>query len=126
MGWMPEIIRGFFVAFGAMQTISNGTYVFREDGASLARKQHRELPERATDRQMKTKALCMLIGGILLLAAGLYAYFSRGYPKEIFIGASLVFAAYTLVEALYYRYWKTTGAFIASALVCAIICVTPT
>jgi hypothetical protein len=111
-----EIYRAFFIAFGAIQTVLNLIYLLKSDGPELARKQHREIPAKATSRQMRTKALCMFLIGTLFLATGLissfiYAFHWLGFP--IALG---VYAAYALVEAAYYRFWRTTGAFVITCL----------
>ena len=43
MSWTHEILRAFFVAFGALQTISNMTYLLKKNGLELARKQHNNI-----------------------------------------------------------------------------------
>lgn len=48
-----EIYRAFFVAFGAMEVLTNFRYLIRKNGIELARKQHQELPKDISDRQMK-------------------------------------------------------------------------
>ncbi|HBU12829.1 MAG TPA: hypothetical protein DEB31_08955 [Clostridiales bacterium] len=107
-----DIYRIFLTIFGAVQILSNSIYLIRKNGVGLARKQHSELPKTATDRQVFIKMICMLSFGILLFATGVIVSFVRSsYP----IGVTIALGAYTLyalIEALYYRSGKTTGAFI--------------
>ena len=121
MTWVFEIIRAFFVAFGAMQTISNFIYLLKSNGLELARKQHRELPDNTTNKQIKTKILCMFSFGILFLSTGLFSYLSYSYYEFGFIFILGAYTLYTLVEAIYYRFWRTFGAFIISAMLLLIL-----
>jgi len=116
MTWKIEIIRAFFVAFGAMQSIANLTYLLKEDGTALAKNQHRELPDNVTCKQLRIKVICMLSFGVLFLIIGLISYFTRSYYKFSFIIAIGVFTLYVLFEAFYYKYWRTTGAFFISTI----------
>ncbi len=121
MTWMFEIIRAFFVAFGAMQTISNITYLLKNNGLESAKKQHRELPDNTTNKQIKAKTLCMFSFGILFLSTGLFSYLSHSYYKFGFVFILGAYTLYALVEALYYRFWRTFGAFIISAVLLLIL-----
>lgn len=116
MPWKSEILRALFVALGGMQTISNPTYLLKKNGIELARKQHKELPDSTTDNQMKTKVICMFSFGILFLITGLFSYFTRTYYELSFIIVLSIFTIYTLTEAVFYRFWRTFGAFIISAI----------
>lgn len=115
MSWTKEIIRALLLALGSMEAITNGMYLLRVNGMALARNQHRELPAAATERQMKSKVAFMFSFGILMLAASLYSYWSHAYSFKLYTAVLGLFAAYAIIEALYYRYWKTTG-FAAAAL----------
>ncbi len=53
MSLIYEIIRAFFVAFGAAQTISNSSYLLKKNGLEFARKQHKELPSYALINRLK-------------------------------------------------------------------------
>lgn len=116
MSWKNEIIRGMFVAFGAMQTIQNLTYLLKENGLESARKQHRELPDNITEKQIRAKVICMCLFGILFLATGLFSYFTRSYYELSFILVLVAYVLYALIEAVYYRFWKTFGALILSVI----------
>jgi len=117
MTWTFEIVRAFFVAFGAMQTISNTTYLLQKNGIESAKKQHRELPDSTTNKQIKAKTICMFLFGILFLTTGLLSYFTRSEYKSGFIIVLAAYTIYALIEAIYYRFWRTCGAFIISAII---------
>lgn len=116
MSWIFEIIRAFFVAFGAMQTISNFTYLSKKSGLELAKKQHKELPDNTTNKQIKVKTICMFSFGILFLSTGLFSYFTRSYYELSFIVVLGAYTIYALIEAVYYRFWRTFGALIISVI----------
>ncbi|MGL6200690.1 MAG: hypothetical protein ACRC3H_17310 [Lachnospiraceae bacterium] len=116
MTWTIEIIRAFFVAFGALQSIANLTYLVKADGIALAKKQHRELPDKVTCKQLRIKVICMFSFGVLFLVIGLISYFTRSYYKFSFIITIGAFTFYELFEAVYYKYWRTTGAFLLSTI----------
>lgn len=111
-----EIIRAFFVVFGFLQTIANTIYLTKKNGIELAKKQHRELPDTITDKQMKAKTICMFAFGILFFVISLFSYFTQTDDGLIFIIVSGIYMLYSLIEAVYYRFWKTTGAFIISLI----------
>jgi len=121
MSWACEIIRAFFVAFGAMQTISNFTYLLTKKGLELAKKQHRELPDNTTNKQIKVKTLCMFSFGILFFATGLFSYLTRSYYELSFNIVLGAYTLYALIEAVYYRFWRTFGAFIISAILFLVV-----
>lgn len=116
MSWKFEIYRAFFVAFGAMQTISNLTYLLKKNGIDIAKKQHKELPDTASPKQLKTKVICMLLFGILFLATGLISSFTRSFNSLSFAVVLGMYALYALVEAVYYKFWRTVGAFVISSI----------
>lgn len=116
MSWTSEIIRAFFVAFGAMQTISNCIYLLKRDGFELARKQHKELPDNISNKQIKLKTICMFLFGILFFITGLFSYLTHSYYELSFIIILSVYTLYALIEAIYYRFWRTFGALIASTI----------
>ena len=121
MTWVYEIFRAFFVAFGAMQTISNFIYLLKSNGLESAKKQHKELPDHTTNKQIKAKTICMFLFGILFLSTGLFSYLSHSYYEFGFIFTLGAYTLYTLVEAIYYRFWRTFGAFILSAILLLIL-----
>ena len=116
MTWKAEIIRSLFVTFGALQTLLNVNYIIKKNGFELARKQHRELPDNVTDKQIKIKTICMLSFGVLFLSSGLFSFLTRSYYEVAFIVVLGSYAVYALIEAIYYRFWRTFGAFIISAI----------
>jgi hypothetical protein len=116
MSWTSQIIRAFFVAFGAMETISNSTYLLKQNGFELAKKQHKELPVNISNKQIKVKTLCMFLFGILFLITGLYSYITHSYYELSFIIVLSAYTLYALMEAVYYRFWRTFGAFIMSII----------
>lgn len=116
MSWASEIIRGFFVAFGAFQTIANFIYLSGKNRLELAKKQHMELPDNTTTKQLRVKTRCMFSFGILFLATGLFSYFTHSYYALSFIIVMSAYTLYALIEAVYYRFWRTTGAFIISVI----------
>ncbi len=116
MSWTHEIIRAFFVAFGALQSISNINYLLKKNGLELARKQHKELPNITTDKQIQVKMIGMFFFGILFLLTGLISYITRSYYELSFIILLGAYLLYTLMEAVYYRFWRTFGACIIAAL----------
>ena len=116
MQWVFELVRAFFVAFGAMQTISNSTYLLKNNGLELAKKQHKELPDNTTSRQLRVKTICMLSFGVVFLSTGLFSYFARSKYELCFIIVLGAYALYALIEATYYKFWRTFGAFLVSAI----------
>ena len=123
MSWKYEIYRAVLVAFGTLQTILNLYYLSRADGMKLAARQHTELPKNATMKQLKIKTTMMLLFGVIFLAGGLYAYFTHSFPKSIVFAIVIGFALYAIIEALYYRYWKTVGFAIVGVLLAAVLIV---
>lgn len=121
MTWKIEIYRAFFVAFGAMQTISNLIYLFKKNGIILAKNQHKELPDTTTPRQLKVKIICMLLFGVLFLTTGLISNFTRSFYSLSFVIVLGMYTVYALVEAIYYRFWRTIGAFVLSSVLFVVI-----
>ena len=116
MAWKFEIYRAFFVAFGAIQTMSNLIYLLKKNGMEFAKKQHKELPDTATTKQLKAKAVCMLLFGMLFLATGLISSLTGSFSKSSFTIVLGLYAVYALAEAVYYKFWRTVGAFILSGV----------
>jgi hypothetical protein len=121
MTWIHEIFRAFFVALGAMELFSNILHFVKEDGMNSARKQHQELPKTASQKQIKTKTIIMLIFGIIFLITGLYSYVINEIPSFLYSCVLFVFSVYAVIEAFYYAYWKTVG-FAVIATLSYIIC----
>ncbi len=118
-----EIIRALFVAFGCIEILTNCNYLLRHNGMSFARKQHGELPQDISDNKIKIKVICMLVAGFVFFFSGLVSYLSHTYISMIFIISSMLFAVYAIVEACYYRYWKTIGFSIVSMILFIIVCI---
>lgn len=118
---LQEIVRAVFVAFGCMEIMTNGNYLLKSNGMIAARRQHGEIPQNATEKQLRTKVICMFTTGVLFLAAGILNYMWHTYMQAVFIGAAATLTLYSVVEALYYRYWKTTGFCVASMLMLAFV-----
>lgn len=109
MTWKEEIFRAFLLAFGSLQIITNLRYLTKNDGVELARRQHQELPSDTSRTKMKIKVICMFLVGIMFFTVSLISYiFHSFYDTAIFISL-VIFSIYALLEALYYKYWKTTG-----------------
>jgi len=109
MTWKQEIFRALLLAFGAGQIITNVQYLIKKNGISLARKQHQELPHNVTDKEMRIKATCMLLVGIMFFVIALISYVTGSYFDLIMLSSLIIFSMYGIGEAVYYRYWKTVG-----------------
>lgn len=109
MSWINEIYRAFFVAFGAMEVITNLTFLVKSNGAQMARKQHQEIPRDISDNQLKVKVLFMLSFGVLFLCIGSYSYFARMFSLQTYLVSLGLLSIYAILEAFYYKYWKTLG-----------------
>lgn len=116
MTWKLEIYRALFLALGTFEIITNANFLCLEDGMDRARRQHGELPKRASKKQLKTKTIFMLIFGFLFFSMGINSYFLHYVNATYFLIVLILFALYSVGEALYYRYWKTFGFSIISVL----------
>lgn len=122
MTWGQEIFRALLLTFGTMEIITNMLYLTKENGLDLARKQHRELPPKISSEKIKLKVICMLLFGIIFFVASLSSYILHKYSPIIIFIPSILFCFYGIIEALYYRYWKTFGfAFVTILLMIASI-----
>ena len=121
MSWTFEIIRVFFVTFGVLQTIANFIYLSRKNGLELAKNQHRELPDNTTKKQLRVKTICMFLFGIIFFATGLFSYVTHSDYKLSFIIVMGAYTLYALIEAVYYRFWRTFGAVILSTILFLVI-----
>ena len=123
MTWGQEILRALLLTIGATEIITNSMYLTRKNGLELARKQHSELPDIVSDKKIKIKVICMLLSGIAFFGSSLLSYILRMHLHNIVIITSILFSLYGIIEALYYRYWKTTGfAFVTIiVLICSIL-----
>ncbi|MGM0168030.1 hypothetical protein IGI39_003042 [Enterococcus sp. AZ135] len=121
MSWVNEIYRGLFVAFGAMQLLTNLGFLLKSNGDQLARKQHQEVPPTISAKQMRVKIWLMLSFGILFISVGLYSYINRLFPLQLSLLLLGLFALYALSEALYYKYWKTIGFALISIILFSIL-----
>lgn len=122
MTWGQEILRALLLTLGATEIITNLLYLTKENGQELARKQHGELPGNTSDQKIKIKALCMLFSGIALFGSSLLCYILHTYLHNLIMITLILFSLYGIIEAIYYRYWKTTGFAIVTIvlLICSI------
>lgn len=109
MGWKIEIYRAFFVAFGAMELLSNLSYLLSVNGIQKSRKQHKELPQTVNDKNLKIKIVFMLLFGVAFLSAGLSSYILHQPMNVLNTSVLIIFAIYACMEALFYKYIRTTG-----------------
>ncbi|ERK30211.1 hypothetical protein [Clostridium intestinale] len=109
MTWKEEIFRAFLLAFGSLQIITNLSYLLKNEGIELARRQHQELPSDTSNTKMKIKVICMFLVGVMFFAVSLISYLLHDFYEEAIFTSLIIFSIYALVEALYYKYWKTTG-----------------
>lgn len=109
MTWKQEIFRALLLAFGTMEIILNLKFLLKENGTNLARKWHQEIPHNLPDKNMKIKVICMLSAGIMFFCVSLISYVTHKYFNWMIFGSLIIFSAYAIVEALYYRYLNTLG-----------------
>jgi hypothetical protein len=109
MSWGREILRAFLLAFGTMEILTNFNFLNREKGLVSARKQHRELPSQLPDHKIRMKAVLMLLFGFIFFIASLSSYILHKYIPELITIPAGLFCIYAIMEAFYYRYWKTFG-----------------
>lgn len=109
MTWPQEILRALLLTFGITEIITNVSYLAKENGLDLARKQHGELPAKISSKKIKVKVVCMLLFGIIFFISSFSTYILHKYISTIILIPSILFCIYGIIEALYYRYWKTTG-----------------
>lgn len=101
---MLQMFIGLFIVFGLFEMITNTVYSLKVDGLVLAVKQHREVPPSATQKQMKVKVKIMLLVGILFFVTGIMAFINPFLATMPMFIVLALFSAYTLMEALYYKY----------------------
>jgi hypothetical protein len=109
MTWGQEILRALLLALGFTAITTNLLHLTRENGLELARKQHGELPKSLPDKNIKIKVICMLMFGIAIFASSLLCFILHRYLRSMILVPLILFSMYGIIEALYYRYWKTTG-----------------
>lgn len=109
MTWPQEILRALLLTFGITEIITNVSYLAKENGLDLSRKQHGELPAKISSKKIKVKVVCMLLFGIIFFISSFSTYILHKYISTIILIPSILFCIYGIIEALYYRYWKTTG-----------------
>lgn len=122
MTWGQEIFRAILLTFGFTEIITNSSYLIKQNGLSLARKQHGELPPKISNNKIRLKVICMLFFGIIFFVTSLSSYILRKYIPMTILVPSILFCLYGIIEALYYKYWKTFGfAFVTIlVLICSI------
>ncbi|EKQ54701.1 MULTISPECIES: hypothetical protein [unclassified Clostridium] len=116
MTWAQEIFRALLLTFGTTEIITNTLYLIKDNGLDLARKQHGELPPQIPYKKIKLKVICMLSFGIIFFAVSLLSYLLHKYISNTIFISSILFCLYGIIEALYYRYWKTFGFAFATIL----------
>lgn len=109
MTWKQEIFRTLLLAFGTMEIILNLKFLLKENGISLARKWHQEIPHNLPDKNMRAKIICMLLVGIMFFFVSLISFIMHKYFNWMIFDSLIVFSVYAIVEALYYRYLNTFG-----------------
>ncbi|MFL0250719.1 hypothetical protein ACJDT4_09830 [Clostridium neuense] len=109
MTWKQEIFRTFLLAFGTMEIILNFKFLLKENGIKLARKWHQEIPHNLPDKNMRAKVICMLLSGIMFFTVSSISFIMHKYFDWMILGSLIIFSAYAIVEALYYRYLNTFG-----------------
>jgi len=124
MTWKQEIFRGFLLALGTLQVITNITYLLKKNGIALARKQHQEVPTGISDYKMKVKVIMLFCFGLLFFGESLISYFCRTFFDTAVLVSLVLFAIYAVCEAIYYRYWKTCGFAILACLMLGLFLVT--
>lgn len=112
-----EIYQALFVALGVIQVLTNSVYLLKDNGLTYARKQHRELPTKITDRQILIKVMLMFGFGTAFLIIGIYSFYKSTFFETMAFTSLLLFAIYGTLEAMYYRHWKTTGFAILSIVI---------
>jgi len=109
MTWGQEIFRALLLTFGVTEIITNMSYLTRKNGLDLARKQHGELPPRLPSVKIKLKVKFMLLFGIIFFVAALSSFILHKYIAAVILVPSILFCLYAIIEAFYYKYWKTFG-----------------
>ncbi|MDP4095174.1 MAG: hypothetical protein Q8920_17705 [Bacillota bacterium] len=109
MSWKQEIFRALLLSLGAFEVLSNLNFILRKNGLQLARKQHQELPKNISDKKMLTKVVLMLLFGAAFFSVSLISYITHGFITNAFLCVLILFCAYGVCEAVYYRYWRTFG-----------------
>ncbi len=109
MSWGREILRAFLLAFGTMEILTNLTFLLQKNGLVSARKWHRELPPQIPDHNIRVKAVLMLLFGCIFFAVSLSSYMVHKYMPVFYTISSGLFCIYAILEAFYYKYWKTFG-----------------
>ncbi len=109
MSWKLEIYRVLFIVLGMTEVLMNLNYLIKKNGLIYAKKQHCELPSNATDKQLLIKVILMFSFGVAFLLTGLYSYYIKIFPENMAFIILLLFTIYAIVEAICYKYWKTTG-----------------
>lgn len=109
MTWGHEIVRALLLAMGTIEIITNTHHLLKKNGLQSARKQHGELPPNRSDKQIKTKVICMLSFGVIFFVISLLSYILHTYLQSVIFVSLILFAIYGITEALYYRFWKTFG-----------------
>lgn len=101
---MFQVFIGIFIIFGLFEMITNTIYSLKPNVLELAVKQHREVPPRATQKQMKIKIKIMLLVGLIFFVSGILACINPSLARIPMLVVLVLFSLYTFLEAVYYKY----------------------
>ncbi len=109
MSWGEEILRALLLSLGAFEVITNSVFLLKNEGLTLARKQHQELPKDIADSKIRLKVVLMLLFGMAFFTVSFSSYILRKDMHLTTMLIVLLFSIYGLIEAMFYKYWKTWG-----------------
>lgn len=120
MSWGEEILRALLLSLGAFEVITNSIFLLKNEGLTLARKQHQELPKDISDNKIRLKVVLMLLFGMAFFIVSFLSYI---LCKDMHLATTLIvllFSIYGLIEATFYKYWKTWG-FAATTIILLVL-----
>lgn len=120
MSWQQEIFRAFFLAIGTLEICTNTGYLLKKNGLISARKQHQELPKNLPDKNIRLKVSFMLLFGLVFFIVSLSSYILHKSLDFMTLISLILFAFYGVSEAIYYRFWKTSGFAIVTVILLVI------
>lgn len=107
MNIAQHIFRIFFLIFGIFYIGSNSFYLIKKNGLKFARKLYLELPDDIPLYNIGIKVISMLTFGILFFIITVVSFFTESFYYYYYIVILIMFFIYSLIEAFFYRYWKT-------------------
>ncbi len=114
---MNSVERGFvyyFLIFGIIEFVSNLFHLSKKTNSKRSessRKQHQEIPPDLSSTHYIVKAMIMFLFGALFLLSGILMQLNGKFIPGLFYGSLLLFALYSLIQAVIYRkYWKVWSA----------------